>query len=517
MNIARILSTELEQNHDRTAIIDPHRGRRRETTFAALDQWANEVQASLLETGLRPGDSILVFQPMSAELYAMLLAIFRAGMVAMFIDPAHGRRYIERCCQLCPPQGMIATPKAHLLRFVSPALRRIPHKFSTTYRLPLTKSFGGRLMRSSTSITPVAEETPALITFTSGSTGQPKAALRTHGFLYAQHQTISAHVGMNPALLSLATMPIVTLTNLASGVPSLIPNVDLRYPGRVDAAILVAQIQAEQVGSGVASPALWERVVAHCEAAQMVLPQLKSLYTGGAPVFPRLLDRLQKIAPNAQVHAVYGSTEAEPIAKLCYAKAVAVDERDCDIISGLLVGKPVPEIELRIMKPRWGTPVGALSDESFQAISCGPEEAGEIVVSGNHVLGGYLNGMGDEETKFTVDGTLWHRTGDMGRLDQLGQLWLLGRCVACTEDERGILYPLAVESALQENPAVRRSAVIQHKGKRLALLEMENGVYPAELEPILEQAQIDEVRVCKQIPVDKRHNAKIDYAALASI
>ena len=150
MNIAQILSTQLEQNHDRIAIIDTHRRRRREISFGALDQWANEIQACLLETGLRPSDRILVFQPMSAELYAVLLAIFRAGMVAMFIDPAHGRHYIERCCQLCPPQGMIATPKAHLLRVVSPALRRIPHKFSTAHWLPLTKSLGTRSTPSST-------------------------------------------------------------------------------------------------------------------------------------------------------------------------------------------------------------------------------------------------------------------------------------------------------------------------------------------------------------------------------
>jgi len=227
--------------------------------------------------------------------------------------------------------------------------------------------------------------------------------------------------------------------------------------------------------------------------------------------------RLQKSAPNAQVNAVYGSTEAEPIAKFCYAKINNMDEKDCDTISGLLVGKPVPEIELRIMQQRWGTPVGPLSNEAFQAISSEPGDAGEIVVSGRHVLGGYLNGLGDEETKFTVNGTLWHRTGDMGRLDQLGQLWLLGRCMAQIEDDRGVLYPLAVESALQDNPTVQRAAVIQHQGKRLALLELSLDVYPAEIAPILHQAQIDEVQLCDQIPVDKRHNAKIDYAALASM
>src|SRR6185503_8477337 len=94
-------------------------------------------------------------------------------------------------------------------------------------------------------------------------------------------------------------------------------------------------------------------------------------------------------------------------------------------------------------------------------------EVGEIVVSGAHVLSGYLQGRGDEETKFRVDDAIWHRTGDAGWLDAQGRLWLLGRCAARIADERGTLWPFAVECAAQQNAAIRRAALVSDEGQRL--------------------------------------------------
>ena len=80
---------------------------------------------------------------------------------------------------------------------------------------------------------------------------------------------------------------------------------------------------------------------------------------------------------------------------------------------GLLTGPPVGAVKLRIMKNRWGSPVGPFSTAQFDSVCCAPAEIGEIVVSGQHVLPGYLHGRGDEETKFRVDDVGWHRTGSV--------------------------------------------------------------------------------------------------------
>jgi len=90
--------------------------------------------------------------------------------------------------------------------------------------------------------------------------------------------------------------------------------------------------------------------------------------------------------------------------------------------TGLLAGRAVEEIELAVLPDRWGRPGAAMTPGDFAAARLAPGEAGEIVVSGGHVLSGYLDGVGDEETKFRVGGSVWHRTGDAGRLDAAGRL-----------------------------------------------------------------------------------------------
>ena len=185
---------------------------------------------------------------------------------------------------------------------------------------------------------------------------------------------------------------------------------------------------------------------------------------------------------------------------------------------GLLVGRPVPQIALRIVHNRWGKPLGALNAQRVRrprATRRGVD--GEIVVCGPHVLAGYLNGVGDEETKFRVKGEVWHRTGDAGYLDAAGRLWLLGRAGAVIRDANGTIHPFAAECAASQLPWVERSALAAHNGERLLAVQL--GLQaPADAEwrvqEALSWAQLDRVVRVPRIPVDRRHNAKIDYPAL---
>jgi acyl-CoA synthetase (AMP-forming)/AMP-acid ligase II len=457
---------------------------------------------------------------MSMELYVALAAIFRLGLAAMFLDPGQGRAHIEQCCAIQPPQALIASPKAHLLRFISPALRAIPHKFVIGPPLPgaIAWKQAARLAPHP-AILPCPPEAPALLTFTSGSTGRPKGALRRHGFLLAQHQALVDSLQLAAGQIDLATMPIVTLANLASGVTCVIPPVDLRHPGAIEPAPLVAQLQAERIESAVASPALLERLAAFCLSRQITLSSLQKIFTGGAPVFPRLLAHLQQVAPEAEVVAVYGSTEAEPMAKIAYHQFQGEDLQAMHGGQGLLAGWPVEGIQLRVIQDQWETPLGPYSQVQFAGLACPAREAGEIVVTGDYVLKGYLHGQGEAETKFRVEETIWHRTGDAGYLDEQGRLWLLGRCAARIVDDHGVLYPFAVECAVSTFPEVHRSALVQHNHQRILAVEFQSGAGQElhRLKEALAWAHLDEVRSYPHLPVDKRHNAKIDYPALARL
>ncbi|MBW4496106.1 MAG: AMP-binding protein [Oscillatoria princeps RMCB-10] len=521
MNIATILQERAATHPEIPAIIDTHRGRSRTTTFAGLETAAGRAATLLRQNGLQPGDSALIFHPMSAELYIALAALFRLGVVAMFLDPGAGADHIERCCALYPPKALIASTKAHLLRLKSPALRQIPVKIAIGCPVPGAISWrSAQQMKPGTHIIPRTPDTPALLTFTSGSTGQPKAALRTHGFLLAQHRILAETLQLKPAEIDLATLPIFLLANLASGLTSLIPNADLRFPGAIRAGAAIAQIQAIQPVRAAASPAFLERLAEYCLTRRLTLPSLQKIFCGGAPVMPNLLAQLQQIAPNAEITVVYGSTEAEPIAHISHSQIGSRDTTATLSGKGLLVGHPVSAIKIAILRQQWGTPIGPLTGSEFAENCLSAGAVGEIAVSGEHVLPGYLYGYGDRETKFTADGTPWHRTGDAGYLDSDNRLWLMGRCSARIEDSWGTLYPFAVECVAHHYPGIRRCAAISHKGQRILAVELnrhKTHVSLAALQNTLNWAHISAIKVLPKIPTDKRHNAKIEYPPLRKL
>lgn len=516
MNTATLLLSQVKSQPCAPAIIETHKGTDRIVTFAELDELSARGAATLRAAGLKPGHAALVFQPMSIDLYVALVALFRAGVIAMFLDPSAGKEHIGRCCALHPPDAFLGSPKAHLLRLLSPSIRRIPRRFVFGgIPLPGASSWRASLKaaKEDTVIETCDADTAALLTFTSGSTGQPKATVRTHGLLQAQHEALAESIRLVAGQIDLTTLPIFALANLASGVTSLIPEGDLRSPAAIDPAPVIAQIRRHSPSRSGGSPAFFERLLTSGET----FPEFTELYTGGAPVFPVLLDQMRKSAPNARVVAVYGSTEAEPIAH------IARDQMDDGDIAamvagkGLLAGAPEPCVNLRVLRDQWGTAVGPFTQGEFNELCCPTGEAGEIVVSGAHVLPCYLNGVGDAETKFKVEGTVWHRTGDSGYRDETGRLWLLGRASARVADERGVLYPFAVECAARQQPGIRRAALAFHQGKRILLLEPERNAPSPDTDALrstLAWADLDEIRLWEQIPMDKRHNAKVDYTAL---
>jgi acyl-CoA synthetase (AMP-forming)/AMP-acid ligase II len=515
MNIASLLQEQARRAGDRPAIVEPGRS----ITYAQLDTEVAAAAADLAAAGVEPGMRALVFSRMSVALYVTMIALFRRRVTAVFVDPSAGRSRLEACIRRVQPDAFVAIPRAHLLRFTSRAIRAIPRKLAIGGRVPFAATVGHRSEGDGPPIESCTAETPAIITFTSGSTGEPKAAVRTHGFLLAQHRALVGSIALEPGQVDLCTLPIFLLANLASGITSVIPDADLRSPGAIDPGPVLEQVSTLRPDRTVASPALLLRLSAHAVEQGRPLDSFTRIYTGGAPVFPATLDAIARAAPLAAVVAVYGSTEAEPIAEIDRGAISAADRAAMTGGAGLLAGRPVDSIQVRIMPDRWGTPVGPLSPAELDTASLPATEIGEIVVSGEHVLESYLDGHGDDETKIRVLDRTWHRTGDAGYFDAAGRLWLLGRCSAKARDKEGVLYPFAVECAASEHPRVARAAFAFHRDERVLAVELRepSANTPAELRRRLEWARLDRVVTVDRIPVDRRHNAKVDYTALTRI
>jgi acyl-CoA synthetase (AMP-forming)/AMP-acid ligase II len=502
MNVAQLLSDRALDMPDHAAIIDRSASRPRTLSFAQLDVAAARAAAAFASAGLRPNDRVVVVHPMSADLYVGLAGLLRAGCVPTVCDPAARRADIDRACAQIAPRALFGSLAGLAWALSIPQLARIGRRFACV-TLPGVVDIRATHVRAP--LVERASTDAAVVSFTSGSTGTPKIVVRSHGLL---GEVLAATREVGPVSgVDVATMPIVLLANLAAGVTSVIPGIDLRRPGRADAQRLADDIAATRATSIVASPALLERLT-RIDVGDR-LGSLTTIVSGGGAVLPALIDALRRRLPQADVIAVYGSTEAEPIAHVRAAEIDAADRRAMRAGGGVLAGRPARAARIRIIAAGRGTEPAVID-------ALAPNAVGEIIVAGPHVVRGYLAGRGDAETKLHDGATVWHRTGDLGYVDERGRVWLRGRVSAAVRDARGELDPFAVECALSFEPTIARSALCRVGDRRVVAVEPLRGatIDPARIRAALAWTAIDDVRVTR-IPVDRRHNAKVDYRALA--
>ena len=514
-NVVELFLAQAKARPGAIALIDRHGGEDRMTTFAELEDQSARIATLLAQRGIGRGSPVLLFHPPTAELYAVIIAIFRLGAIAMVVDISAGTGTLAAACRAMPPAGLFASGRALLLALASAPLRRIRVKLtSAPLALGATRLVAARRLPRHQGMVSPGRDAPALVTFTSGSTGVAKGAVRTHAILAAQHEALGS-VAASTGERDLVSLPIVVLTNLGNGATSVIPDGDLRRPGAIDASAVLDQVARHRVQRITAAPALVERLVDGARDARGEGLRGVRIVTGGGPVFPDLMRRATWRA-GVPLLAVYGSTEAEPIAHVADGELGDAEREVMRDGAGLLAGTPVRETSVRILP-------AALSDEAMRAVLRGTTAVaagtrGEIVVSGRHVVPGYLHGRGDTETKIHLDGTVWHRTGDAGYLDERGRLWLLGRVTGAVRDARGEVHPFAVECAARLVVPWRRSVLAGHRGARVLLVE---GPLDADERAVLGEAlhwaRLDRIIDNVKIPLDRRHNSKVDYAALPSL
>jgi olefin beta-lactone synthetase len=536
-NIAARLAERAARHPARPAIVEGRGGRRRSISFGELADRVARTGEGLRRQGLTPGDRVLLFVPMSTDLYATLLGVLHAGGVAVFVDAWAGRERLAAAVDAAAPRLFVGTWKAQLLRWVTPALRRIPGS-ARPGRLPAAAPAG-----QTEPAAVVQADDHALVTFTTGSTGRPRAAARSHAFLWAQHRVLARHLALRDEDVDMPTLPIFVLNNLALGVTTVLPHMDPRRPADADPAAVLAQMRDEGVTTTSGSPAFYQRLAEHVSARGETIP-VRALFTGGAPVFPPLA-RALAAATAGEVHVLYGSTEAEPIASI---PALELAERsESPGAPGVCAGRPVDEIELRIEREMKGDRRAAAQREPpgerpppRPPVPQGPGggaaevpqsgEVGEIVVSGEHVLGGYLNDPeGDAAVKIREGDRVWHRTGDGGWVDEGGRLWLLGRVGQRVEREGGTWWPMAAEARALSVPGVRHAAYLGQPrpgGGTAAVLcvEVEGAAMAgvresleARLRVALAPIPVDQVRVLDRVPRDPRHASKTDVPRLREL
>jgi acyl-coenzyme A synthetase/AMP-(fatty) acid ligase len=466
MNLLRTLLAEAEARSGRTALIAKDGAN---ATYGDLIRMSAGLAAVWRRKGICAGDRVLVAMPLAIPLYAGLIALWRLGAVVVFPEPAMGLRGLADAIRATCPKAFLAAGAYRMLRFLVPDVWRIPVAIAIE-----EDAVPGDTVES------VPDDHPALISFTSGSTGRPKAILRSHAFLARQNDAVASVLApQRDDEIDLVGFPAFVLANLGLGVTSVLPNWSLRRPHTLDPAAIVEHLSKHKATRILVPPFICERLV-----GQRSVADLGAIFTGGGPVFPDLLERLSLWAPTADVVTVYGSTEAEPITHLHARDITAADWSAMQSGAGLLSGTPVAGISVTIRDH-------------------------EILVAGDHVNKGYLDASDDASTKITFAGKRWHRTGDAGRVDEAGRLWLLGRL----DGRAGGIFPFGIESAARFWPGVAKAALVSVNGRSVLAVVGDVRSRGRWQDNATAFGDVQTVPV-KSIPMDRRHRSKVDYPAL---
>ncbi len=502
-NIVDLFFQAAKRNPGKTAIIF----KKSKISFGELEKQVTETAHFFLRKGINKGDRVLILVPMSIDLYRVVLALLKIGATAVFLDEWVSKKRMEECCKIVQCKALIGIFKARVFTFFSSELSKIPIKLGVKYvtgnSSDLNKTF---------SVT--KKDDTALITFTTGSTGTPKAAKRTHEFLHHQFRALIEKIQPREDDIDMPVLPIVLLINLGTGTTSVIADFKAGKPNSLQPGKIIQQIKAHSVNRMTASPFLVKEISKYIISNKLSVQNMRNIFTGGAPVFPNEAEIYVKAFPDAKVEIVYGSTEAEPISSI-NAKELIKGKNNIQT-QGLMVGKVDKNVEVKIIKII-DKNIYISSGEELLSIELPVKEIGEIIVKGNHVLREYFN---NEEAlnrnKIFIGDKCWHRTGDSGSLDENGMLCLTGRCSTLINNNGKILSPFIYENYFQRIDGVEMGTIIMLKEKIIAIIELKEKLKRTSVKNIIRghDNQLKEIIFVEKIPRDPRHNSKIDYEKL---
>jgi acyl-coenzyme A synthetase/AMP-(fatty) acid ligase len=358
-----------------------------------------------------------------------------------------------------------------------------------------------------------------------------------HRQLQAQRDLLASTYAVEEHDRLVAAFAPFALYGPALGIASAVPAMDVTAPASLTATALAEAVAAVDATLVFGSPAALGHVVATADrltASQRdALARVRLVLSAGAPVPVSLLERVAALTPKGSLHTPYGMTEVLPVTDISLdgLREARSEAAGTAAGNGVCVGRPLAGVRIELLPlDNRGRP-----DPTRRPATAGPGVTGEVVVHAEHVKLRYDALWATQSAGVTADGG--HRTGDVGHMDASGRLWVEGRLVHVVSTPRGPLTPVGVEQLVEELPQVSRAAVVGvgPAGTQAVVVVVEPAAERARAgsrkrsglaEPALAAAvrasaatiapHVAAVLVVPALPVDIRHNSKIDRTRLAA-
>jgi long-chain acyl-CoA synthetase len=430
MNLPEMLRRTAARSADKGALLvagDPDAT----VTFGELDRRADRIAAGLHEIGVVPGDRVAIMMPNIPHFAAAHFGILRSGGVVVPLNTMLTPSEVSRILTDSSAKAIFVAPPCAAVAAAAAA------ESGGSIRVIGLEDWDAweRIERDAPDV-PLTDEDLAVLAYTSGTTGEAKGAMLTHGNLYANlEQTMAipdAAITADDVLF--LTLPLFHIYGLNVALGLLVMNgASGLLLEKFEAVSSLGYIQDQGVTVIFGAPPMYRAWLAAPDAEDYDLSKVRLAVSGAAALPADVLHRFESVF-GIRIFEGYGLTETSPT--LTSNRMVAIPRGDS-------VGMPLPGVELRLV------------DESGKDVELG--DTGEIVVRGPNVFKGYWQRPKETAAAF-MDG--WFRTGDVAVRDEDGYLYLVDRRRDLIIVSGFNVFPSEVENALLRDPKIAEAAVV---------------------------------------------------------
>ena len=432
-----LLARSAARDPSRTAIVADDRS----LSYGEFDAMANRAANGLAGLGLVKGDRVAVLGQNSADYGALYFGAARAGLISVNLSlrsTAEDLAYIldqtEAAVLVYDPLAQDAVAQAR------PGRSALRH--AIPFGWPLDQAFAGAAAEPPD--LPLSPDDPFCMTYTGGTTGRPKGVLVNHRARCELAETVATEFGLAPDdLVSVATPLFHTAGLFVCFQPAIALGCRLHLLARWSAGDFLDAAERHRINATMMVPTQLGDLIADADFRPERLRSLKRVVYAGAPMPAPLLERLCKVLPWVEFIENYGQSEIGP----------ATVRRGADLPAKAgSVGRALPGVELAI-----------LGDDGAEL---SPGEIGELASRGPYVLTEYYREPAQTAELYKY-GNGWVATGDIAVMDGDGFITLVDRLrdmIICGGEN---LYPIEVETALYDHPAVAECAVFGIPDARL--------------------------------------------------